>query len=122
MISPYNPVMGVMGLANADRTLDYIRILIEFISQPQYKDVVPMFGVINEALTPNIGTYPMYSFYLKVHDMVREITGTGEGNGPVLSLHDGFVGSGPWAGLFPGSDRYVQITIYGFLASLLRPF
>jgi len=37
-----------MGYANAQRSLDYIRILAEFISQPQYKDVVTMFGILNE--------------------------------------------------------------------------
>lgn len=37
-----------MGMANAQRTLDYIRIILEFISQPQYSNVVTIFGVINE--------------------------------------------------------------------------
>ena len=31
---------GVMGIANAQRTLSYLRILTEFVSQPQYSDVV----------------------------------------------------------------------------------
>ena len=33
---------GVMGLANGQRTLTYLRILTEFVSQDQYKDVVGM--------------------------------------------------------------------------------
>jgi glucan 1,3-beta-glucosidase len=37
-----------MGLANAERSLSYIRILAEFISQPQYRDVIPLFGITNE--------------------------------------------------------------------------
>ena len=37
-----------MGFANAERSLSYIRVLAEFISQPQYKDVVTMFGITNE--------------------------------------------------------------------------
>jgi hypothetical protein len=44
-----------MGIANAQRTLNYIRIITQFISQPEYRDVVPMFGVINEALIATIG-------------------------------------------------------------------
>lgn len=44
-----------MGLANAQRTLDYIRIITEFISQPEYRNVVPMFGIVNEALVTTIG-------------------------------------------------------------------
>jgi glucan 1,3-beta-glucosidase len=46
---------GPMGIANAQRSLDYVRIIAEFISQPQYRDVVTMFGVINEPYGPTIG-------------------------------------------------------------------
>ena len=46
---------GPMGYANAQRTLNYIRIIAEFISQPQYKDVVPIFGIINEPGGSTIG-------------------------------------------------------------------
>ena len=46
---------GPMGYANAQRSLDYIRILAEFISQPQYKNVITMFGVTNEPQGPTFG-------------------------------------------------------------------
>jgi glucan 1,3-beta-glucosidase len=46
---------GIMGIANAQRTLDYIRIITEFISQPEYRNVVPLFGIVNEALVGTIG-------------------------------------------------------------------
>ena len=46
---------NVMGLANAQRTMDYVRYIAEFISQKEYEDVVPMFGVINEPLLGIIG-------------------------------------------------------------------
>jgi len=45
-----------MGYANAQRSLDYIRFLAEFISQPQYKDVVTMFGPTNEPHSPTVGS------------------------------------------------------------------
>ena len=44
-----------MGYANAQRGLDYIRIIAEFISQPQYKDVVTIFGFMNEPQASTIG-------------------------------------------------------------------
>lgn len=47
---------GVMGMSNAQRTLNYMRIIAEFISQPEWKDVVVGFGIINEALISIIGT------------------------------------------------------------------
>jgi len=46
---------GVMGLANAQRSLDYIRIIAEFVSQPQYRDVVTIFGITNEPLATVVG-------------------------------------------------------------------
>lgn len=50
-----NVLFGPMGLANAQRSLDYIRIIAEFISQPEYKDVVSMFGITNEPQGPVVG-------------------------------------------------------------------
>jgi glucan 1,3-beta-glucosidase len=50
-----NVLNGPMGIANAQRALDYIRILTEFIAQPQYNNVVTMFGITNEPLGPTIG-------------------------------------------------------------------
>lgn len=69
-----NFMNGVMGFANAQRMLDYIRIITEFISQvhifdfihfrhlidafilqPEWTDVVPMFSILNEALLHTIG-------------------------------------------------------------------
>lgn len=44
-----------MGIANAQRTLDYIRIITEFISQPEYRNVIPVFSIVNEALLSTIG-------------------------------------------------------------------
>ena len=37
--------------------------------------------------------------------MIREITGVGEGKGPVASFHDGFGGFDKWAGFLSGADR-----------------
>lgn len=42
--------------------------------------------------------------------MIRSITGYGEGNGPYISIHDGFSGLSSWAGFLPGSDRIVLDT------------
>jgi glucan 1,3-beta-glucosidase len=54
-----------MGLANAERTLGYIRILTEFISQPEYVDLIPIFGLVNEALLQTIGRDNLSSLYVK---------------------------------------------------------
>jgi glucan 1,3-beta-glucosidase len=43
--------------------------------------------------------------YLEAHSIIRSITGYGEGNGPYISIHDGFVGLSSWADFLPQSDR-----------------
>ena len=96
---------GIMGFANAQRTLDYIRTIVEFVSQPEYVDLIPMFSIVNEALLSTIGRDPITSFYLNAHNMIREITGLGEGNGPFMVIHDGFLGVDSWKGFLQGSDR-----------------
>ncbi|KAK4704592.1 glucan 1,3-beta-glucosidase, partial [Phenoliferia sp. Uapishka_3] len=106
-----NFLAGVMGVANAQRTLNYIRTLAEFISQPQYANVVAMFSVLNEPRAAIIGIDSVRSFYLEAYETVRAITGIGEGKGPFISYHDGFVSQaktvaqGGWMGFMNGADR-----------------
>ncbi|KAF6749462.1 exo-beta-1,3-glucanase [Ephemerocybe angulata] len=107
---------GPMGYANAQRALNYIRILAEFISQPQYKDVVTMFGVMNEPLGTDIGKAPLFAFYLEAYNIVRAAGGgTGEGNGPWISMHNGFLGNSDWIGSFTNADR-VTLDQHPYLA------
>lgn len=48
VLNAMNWMYGTMGIANAQRSLEVIRTLIEFIAQPQYQNVVTMFGLVNE--------------------------------------------------------------------------
>lgn len=100
-----NFLNGPMGIANAQRALDYIRIFTEFISQPQYSNVVPMFSIMNEAIVNTIGRDQIQAFYLQAYNMIRGITGVGEGKGPYMTIHDGFIGLNAWAGFLNGGDR-----------------
>ncbi|KAG8929654.1 hypothetical protein FRC01_003966 [Tulasnella sp. 417] len=100
-----NFLYGPMGLANAQRTIDYIRVITEFISQPEYAPVITMFSIINEPVVSSIGKDQLTSFYLQAHDTIRNITGTGTGKGPFISVHDSFQGLAAWVDLLPGHDR-----------------
>ncbi|KAG8819541.1 hypothetical protein FRC19_009715 [Serendipita sp. 401] len=104
----FNFMRGVMGIANAQRAMDYIRILAEFISQPEYKNVVPFFGIVNEPLSNIQGSYPksaMEAFYAEAYRVIRNAGGTGAGNGPMISIHHAFWGPDNWTGFLQGSDR-----------------
>ncbi|THH31141.1 hypothetical protein EUX98_g3029 [Antrodiella citrinella] len=105
---------GPMGYANAQRSLDYIRILAEFISQPEYKDVVSMFGVTNEPQAPTFGQENLVRFYLQAYNIVRNAGGVGAGSGPFISFHEGFEGLANWVGMFVGSDR-TSLDIHPYL-------
>jgi glucan 1,3-beta-glucosidase len=95
-----------MGIANAQRSLDYIRFITEFISQPEYINLVPIFGIVNEALLGIIGIDSLSRFYLEAHNMIRNITGVGEG--AYISVHDGFQGTDIWKDFLPGADRFMM--------------
>lgn len=43
--------------------------------------------------------------YLQAYTNVREASGIGEGKGPFVSFHDGFLGLEQWAGFLPNADR-----------------
>lgn len=59
-----NFLNGVMGLANAQRTLNYIRTLTQFISQDQYTLLIPMFSVLNEPIAGVIGVDNLRRLYV----------------------------------------------------------
>ena len=94
-----------MGLANAQRSLDYMRTLAEFVSQAEYAPVVQMFGFVNEPNSPTIGQSVVGSFYQEGYRQIRAVTGIGEGKGPMLSIHDAFAGFTNWFDFLPGADR-----------------
>jgi aryl-phospho-beta-D-glucosidase BglC (GH1 family) len=98
---------GVMGLTNAQRALDYIRIIAEFISQPEYRNVVPFFGIMNEP-NCNDSSFPLsaiQAFYAKAYTIIRNVGGTGAGNGPFISIHEAFQGLDMWTDFLTGADR-----------------
>ncbi|KAJ7861217.1 hypothetical protein B0H14DRAFT_2742937 [Mycena olivaceomarginata] len=68
----------------------YIRVI--FISQPQYKNLIPMFGIVNEAYLPGIERDALTSLYA------------------TASIHNGFQGTASLAGFLPGSDRIILDT------------
>jgi aryl-phospho-beta-D-glucosidase BglC (GH1 family) len=105
-----NWMYGGMGFANAQRSLEHIRMLVQYISMPGIKEVVPILGLVNEVpgidtMTPNIGQGPLGSFYHAAYNMTRESIGYGRDNGPIVLFHDGFLNIKDWAGFLAGADR-----------------
>lgn len=100
-------LQGKLGLVNGQRSLNYLRIITEFISRPDIAPVVPMLSIVNElkVTTPDIGIETAMSWSAEAYETIRNVTGFGKGNGPYVVLHDGFVGFDPWDGFLNGADR-----------------
>lgn len=96
---------GVMGWANYQRTMNYIRTLAEFISTPQYTNVVGIFSILNEPVSSTIGLTNLQSFYLEAYNQVRNITGIGQG--PYIAFGD-MAGASQWTGFLAGADRIIM--------------
>ncbi|KAJ7846561.1 hypothetical protein B0H14DRAFT_2771545 [Mycena olivaceomarginata] len=93
--------------------LAYIHVIIEFMSQPEYGDLIPMFGIVNEACLAGIGRDVLTSLYIalpllaslccstdtttQLPRMIRGIAG----NGPFTSIYDGSPGTTWWMGFPP---------------------
>ncbi|KAJ7105074.1 exo-beta-1,3-glucanase [Mycena crocata] len=110
-----NFMNGVMGIANAQRTLTYLRTLTEFASQDQYRDVVCVIGIVNEILWSAIGQVGVQSFYYGAYEAIRTSTGVGAGRGPYMAIHEGFQGPAIWEGFLAGADR-VALDQHPYLA------
>ena len=52
--------------------------------------------------------------YVQAYDIVRTASGTGEGNGPWVVMHDAFLGLTAWADFLPNGDR-LQVDIHRYL-------
>jgi glucan 1,3-beta-glucosidase len=58
---PVNWLYGVMGIANAQRSLEVLRSITEFASQDQYKDVITMVSLVNEVEAKVLGLNTLMS-------------------------------------------------------------
>ncbi|KAG7095572.1 hypothetical protein E1B28_006305 [Marasmius oreades] len=100
-----NFLSGSMGYANAQRTLEIIRTLAEFISQKEYRDVVTIFGFINEPRAVLLGQDSIASFYAEAYKVIRAASGQGQGQGPWVAFHDAMMTKWDWRGFLRGGDR-----------------
>lgn len=59
--------------------------------------------------------------YYQAYELIRGITGFGTGNGPIIAIHEGFLGVAAWADFMKGADRlYVdRLRVVSQLISVL---
>ncbi|KAJ7870282.1 hypothetical protein B0H14DRAFT_3440116 [Mycena olivaceomarginata] len=90
-VYPHSP-QAITTLASSDRSTSSTASWATKRAH-EYKNLIPMFGIVNEAYLPGIGRCVLTSFYLQAHDTIRCIAGYGAGDGPFVSIHDGSQGT-----------------------------
>jgi glucan 1,3-beta-glucosidase len=102
----FNFLNSPSGFVAAERALDTIRVITEFIAQPDVSNVAPLFGILNEPNLPvGIGMDALRRFYIESYQTVRNVSGFGEAHPPFISYHDGFMGLSQWSGFMQNADR-----------------
>ncbi|KAF2091586.1 glycoside hydrolase family 5 protein [Saccharata proteae CBS 121410] len=91
---------GTDGDLNAQRSLDIHGQLSEFFTQPRYKNIVTMYGLVNEPRMVELNTQDVLDWYDKAIPIVRNNNFTG-----VIVFGDGFMGLDNWQGKLQDYDN-----------------
>ena len=93
---------GTDGDLNAQRSLDVHNQLSQFFAQPRYKNVVTIYGLVNE---PKMIALPVAT----VNNWTSTAAGIVQGNGVTakIAFGDGFLGLPKWQGQFTNLQNLV---------------
>ena len=102
---------GTDGDTNAQRSLDLHRQLATFFAQPRYKNVIAIYGLVNE---PRMSALPVDSVIAWTTNAVQVVRKNGIKQ--LIAFGDGFLGLDKWKGKLQGIDGLVldahQYTIF----------
>ncbi|KAI5370786.1 Putative glycoside hydrolase, family 5, glycoside hydrolase superfamily [Septoria linicola] len=91
---------GTDGTTNGDRTIAIHKQLSEFFTQPRYKNLVTMYGLVNEPRMVELDQSTVLAWTQKAIDAIRDNNFTG-----VIIFGDGFMGLDNWQGKLTGNDN-----------------
>lgn len=90
---------GTDGQLNAQRTLDIHSKLSKFFAQDRYKNVVTIYGLVNEPRMEDLNQTAVINWTKDATNLIRN-----NGYEGVLVFGDGFLGVDAWKGVFPESQ------------------
>lgn len=106
-----NWVNGPQGAANAKQTLEVHQQLATFFSQPRYKNIITMYGLVNEPKMIELDVKLVLQWSEDAYDVIRSAGYEGQ-----IVFGDGFRGLEKWKGAFPGKTGMIldvhQYTIF----------
>lgn len=91
---------GTDGQLNGDRTISIHKQISTFFTQPRYKNIVTMYGLVNEPRMVELDTNTVLTWTQKAIDAVRGNNFTG-----VIVFGDGFMGLDNWQGKLQNNDN-----------------
>lgn len=93
---------GPNGEENGERAIEVHDRLSKFFSQPRYKNVITMYGLVNEPRIDKIGAEPVLAWAEKAYNLVQKNGFEGK-----IVMGDGFRGLDAWDSDFRGLDDMV---------------
>lgn len=91
---------GTDGDLNGQRTLDIHHKLSVFFAQPRYKNLVTMYGLVNEPRMVELNTNSVLTWSQKAIDQIRK-----DGIKAIIVFGDGFMGLDNWQGKLQNNDN-----------------
>ncbi|EOA88059.1 glycoside hydrolase family 5 protein [Exserohilum turcica Et28A] len=91
---------GTNGDQNGQRTLDVHHKLSVFFAQDRYKNIVTMYGLVNEPRMVELDTQTVLMWTQKAIDQIRS-----DGIKSIIIFGDGFMGLDNWQGKLQGNDN-----------------
>lgn len=102
---------GPQGQENAEKTLEIHTMMARFFAQPRYKNIVTMYGLVNEPRMDQLDPQDVIDWSEKAHEVIRA-----QGYEGKIVFGDGFRGLDKWRGEFREQDGMVldvhQYTIF----------
>lgn len=106
-----NWIKGDDGAENAKKTLELHQQLATFFSQPRYKNIITMYGLVNEPKMTELPVDKVISWSEDAYDVVRAAGYEGQ-----VVFGDGFRGLTKWQGVFTDKEGMLldvhQYTIF----------
>lgn len=87
---------GTNGQTNGERTLEVHEQLATFFSQPRYRNIVTIYGLVNEPRMTALNVTVVNNWTKQAYQLVQR-----SGFNGTIVYGDGFLGVDAWAGIFP---------------------
>ena len=101
---------GADGALNGQRSLDIHNQLSQFFAQDRYKNVVTIYGLVNEPKMMTLPTQAVLQWNEQAIDIIRK-----NGIQQYIAFGDGFLGLNKWNGLFENVDQALVMDTHQYV-------